>query len=142
VDYISREAARNKTLNDLSFFFVKCFTNRDLSNCLEMPSLLFERHFKSLFLYMITEVTAHWASLDMRPGFPGATLWTLYYMKVYPTWDQMAVITGTTEKTLCKWVIQGADYLDSIHDWVSAACSVLCVIPCTTRVQYLQILIG
>jgi hypothetical protein len=49
---------------------------------------------------------------------PEYLLWALYYMKVYPTWDQMAMTTGVSEKTLRKWVGIVVDYLSRIEDWV------------------------
>lgn len=101
---------------------VRCFTNQELRFCYENPSRLGARHFRSLFLYNNKEVTALWRSLDIRPDFPFTRpeqlLWTLYYLKVYPTWDAMALVTGTTEKTLRKWVGIGVDYLAGIKDWV------------------------
>jgi DDE superfamily endonuclease len=101
---------------------VRCFTNQELRFCYENPSKLSTRHFKSLFLYSSAEVTALWRSLEMKPDFPlprpEHLLWTLYYLKVYPTWDNFAMITGTTEKTLRKWVDIGVQYLAGIKDWV------------------------
>ena len=49
---------------------------------------------------------------------PEQLLWALYYLKVYPTWDQMAMTTGITEKTLRKWVGIVVNYLASIENWV------------------------
>jgi hypothetical protein len=102
---------------------LKLFTNKDLSDILEKPSKLCTRHFKALFLYTSREVYELWTELNQRDGHlpfhrPEHLLWTLYYLKVYPTWDQMAVTTGVTEKTLRKWVGIVVDYLSNIDDWV------------------------
>jgi hypothetical protein len=58
------------------------------------------------------------ATIPMPFNQPEQLLWTLYYLKVYPTWDQMAMTTGITEKTLRKWVGVVVDYLASIENWV------------------------
>jgi hypothetical protein len=101
---------------------LKCFTNKDLSDILEKPSRLCNRHFKSILLYNVNEVTKLWNELSRRGDVPfdrpEHLLWTLYYLKVYPTWDQMAITTGITEKTLRKWVGIVVDYLAEIDDWV------------------------
>jgi hypothetical protein len=53
---------------------------------------------------------------------PEYLLWALYYLKVYPTWDdQMAIATGVSEKTLRKWVGIVVDYLSTIDHWVSTS---------------------
>jgi hypothetical protein len=100
---------------------VKSFTSRELN--FEEPSRLSTRHFKAMFLYTSREVAALWATLDKRHDFPlkrpDQLLWGLYYLKVYPTWDQMAVTTGISEKTLRKWVGIAVDYLAGIDQWVS-----------------------
>jgi hypothetical protein len=120
---------------------VKGFTNRELSFCFEKPSRLSKRHFKSLFLYSSREVAALWATLDKRHDFrlkhPEQLLWGLYYLKVYSTWDQMAVTTGTSEKTLRKWVGDCIDYIASIDEWVRSVqynSSILC--HCYNASQY------
>jgi hypothetical protein len=108
---------------DFDLWAVKCFTNQYLSFCFEKPSKLSERHFRSLFLYSSEEVAALWATLYKRSDFPltrpEELLWALYYLKVYPTWDQMAMTTGKSEKTLRKWVGIAVDYLAGIDDFVS-----------------------
>jgi hypothetical protein len=108
---------------------IKCFTNAEIGEVMEAGSRLSNRHFKALFLYTDREVAALWATLDRRRDFPikrpDQLLWALYYLKVYPTWDQMAIITGTSEKTLRKWVGTCVDYLASIDDWVRACSTFL-----------------
>jgi hypothetical protein len=37
---------------------------------------------------------------------------------VYPTWDQMTLTTGITEKTLRKWVGTVVDYISEVDDLV------------------------
>ena len=106
-----------------NLYAVKYFTNKDISWAMEKPSRLSARKFKSLFLLNVKEVAALWDNLDKRRGTlpfnrPEQLLWALYYLKVYPTWDQMAMTTGITEKTLRKWVGVVVDYLANIDDWV------------------------
>jgi hypothetical protein len=62
--------------------------------------------------FSVEEVTELWEYFehlrsikDSPPPFnrPEQLLFALYYLKVYPTWDQMTLTTGITEKTLRKW---------------------------------------
>jgi hypothetical protein len=109
-----------------NLYAVKYFTNKDISWAFDKPSRLSSRKFKSLFLYNVKEVVKLWDALCNRRGAtlpfnrPEQLLWALYYLKVSPTWDQMAMtITGITEKTLLrKWVGIVVDYLANIDDWV------------------------
>ena len=85
-----------------NLFAVKYFTNREISFSFEKPSCLSNRKFKSLFLLSVHDVAALWRTLDEKKlpfNCPEHLLWALYYMKVYPTWDQMAMTTGVSEKT-------------------------------------------
>ena len=107
-----------------NLYAVKYFTNQNISWAMEKPSQLSSRKFKSLLLYSVEEVTLLWDWLGRRRGTlpfnrPEQLLWGLYYLKVYPTWDQMALTTGVTEKTLRKWVGVVVDYLAGIDNWVS-----------------------
>ena len=98
-------------------FAVKYFTNSELSWAFEKPSRLSSCKFKSLFLLSVGDVAALWKRLDAEPlpfHQPEHLLWALYYMKAYPTWDQMAMTTGMTEKTLRKWVGIVIEYLANI----------------------------
>jgi hypothetical protein len=103
-------------------YSVKYFTKKHVSY--EKPLKLSPRKFKSLFLYNINEVVALWDYLQRRQGRnlkfnrPEVLLWALYYLKVYPTWDQMALTTGITEKTLRKWVGIVVDYISEVDDLV------------------------
>jgi hypothetical protein len=106
-----------------NLYAVKYFTNQDISWAFDKPSRLSSRKFKSLFLLNVKEVVKLWDTLVHRRGTlpfnrPEHLLWALYYMKVYPTWDQMALTTGITEKTLRKWVGVVVEYLANIDDWV------------------------
>jgi hypothetical protein len=106
-----------------NLYAVRYFTNKDISWAFDKPSRLSSRKFKSLFLYNVKEVVKLWDALCNRRGTlpfnrPEQLLWTLYYLKVYPTWDQMAMTTGITEKTLRKWVAIVVEYLANIDDWV------------------------
>jgi hypothetical protein len=111
-----------------NLYAVRYFTNKDISWAFDKPSRLSSRKFKSLFLYNVKEVVKLWDALCNRRGTlpfnrPEQLLWTLYYLKVYPTWDQMAMTTGITEKTLRKWVGIVVDYLANIDDWVGTTFS-------------------
>jgi hypothetical protein len=108
-------------------YAVRFFTNQDISWAFNKPSKLSERKFKSLFLFSVEEVTELWEYFehlrnikDNPPPFnrPEQLLFALYYLKVYPTWDQMTMTTGITEKTLRKWVAMVVEYLSSIEIWV------------------------
>jgi hypothetical protein len=114
-----------------NLYTVKYFTSRGISWAFEKPSRLSSRKFKSLFLLndVKDEVVKLWDTLVHRCGTlpfnrPEQLLWALYYMKVYPTWDQMAMTTGITEKTLHKWVGVVVEYLANIDDWVCTTCTV------------------
>jgi hypothetical protein len=107
-----------------NLFAVKYFTNMEICWESDRPSRLSVRKFKSLFLYTAKEVASLWENLDRRHGIlpfhrPEHLLWTLYYLKVYSTWDQMAMTTGVSEKTLRKWVEIVVEYLANIDNWVS-----------------------
>jgi hypothetical protein len=113
-------------------YAVKYFTNNEISWAFDKPSRLSSRKFKSLFLYTVDEITRLWevmcmknATIPMPFNRPEQLLWTLYYLKVYPTWDQMAMTTGITEKTLRKWVGVVVDYLASIENWVRTSFSIM-----------------
>jgi hypothetical protein len=113
-----------------NLYAVKYFTNQDISWAFEKPSRLSSRKFKSLFLLNVKEVVKLWDTLVHRRGTlpfnrPEQLLWALYYMKVYPTWDQMALTTGITEKTLRKWVGVVVEYLANIDDWVCTTATTL-----------------
>jgi hypothetical protein len=102
-------------------FAVKYFTNREISWAFDKPSRLSNHKFKSLFLYNVRDVRALWAKLDegdMPFNHPEHLLWTLYYLKVYPTWDQMAMTTSISEKTLRKWIGIVINHLGAIDDLV------------------------
>jgi hypothetical protein len=114
-----------------NLYAVKYFTNQEISWAFDKPSQLSACKFKSLFLFSVDEVLSLWKNLEGTPSTesfnrPEHLLWTLYYLKVYPTWDQMAMTTGVTEKTLRKWVGYVVDYLASIDDWVrsSSVCEI------------------
>jgi hypothetical protein len=105
-----------------NLYAVRYFTNKEIN--WEKPTKLSTRKFKSLFLYRVEEVVALWNYLQTRQGKnlvfnrPEMLLWTLYYLKVYPTWDQMTLTTGITEKTLHKWVGTVVDYISEVDDLV------------------------
>ena len=106
-------------------YAVKFFTNQNISWALDKPSRLSDRKFKSLFLFSVEEVTTLWEFFEetnkrgtLPFSKPEHLLWALYYLKVYPTWDQMAMTTGITEKTLRKWVSIVVKYLSEIENWV------------------------
>jgi hypothetical protein len=111
-----------------NLYAVKYFTNKDISWAFDKPSQLSSRKFKSLFLYSVDEVEVLWDMLVNRNprrhhevlpfNRPEQLLWALYYLKVYPTWDQMAMTTGITEKTLRKWVGIVVDYLAGFEGFV------------------------
>jgi hypothetical protein len=107
-----------------NLYAVQYFTNKDIAWALEQPSQLDSRKFKSLFLYNVSEVVMLWDYLQRRQGKnivfnrPEVLLWALYYLKVYPTWDQMALTTGITEKTLRKWIALVVNYISEIDDLV------------------------
>jgi hypothetical protein len=107
-----------------NLYAVKYFTNPNISWALDKPSQLSGRKFKSLFLYSVDEVALLWEFLEktrratMPFNRPEQLLWALYYLKVYPTWDQMALTTGITEKTLRKWVGVVVKYFAEIDNWV------------------------
>jgi hypothetical protein len=125
---VSQKSARNfyrmfVSAACFNLYVVRYFTNKDISWAFDKPSRLSSRKFKSLFLYNVKEVVRLWDNLVQRRGTlpfnrPEQLLWALYYLKVYPTWDQMAMTTGITEKTLRKWVTIVVDYLANIDDWV------------------------
>ena len=108
-------------------FAVRYFTNKDVSYCFERPSRLSARHFKALFHYSSTEIQTLWNELNERarelkgalPFKPEHLLFGMYYLKVYPTWDLMAMTTGITEKTLRKWVGMVINHLAEIDNLVS-----------------------
>jgi hypothetical protein len=101
---------------------VRYFTNCEISWAFEEPSQLSDRKFKSLFLFTVRDVKRLWDVLHRRDKTvsfrPEQLLFGLYYLKVYPTWDQMALTTGITEKTLRKWVKVVVEHLSDIDDWV------------------------
>ena len=105
-------------------YAVKFFTNQNISWAFDKPSRLSERKFKSLFLFSVEEVTELWEFFEdtnkraLPFHKPEHLLWALYYLKVYPTWDQMSLTTGITEKTLRKWVSIVVKYLSEIENWV------------------------
>ena len=106
-------------------YAVKFFTNKNISWSFEKPSRLSDRKFKSLFLFSVDEVAALWEFLDdtykhgTRPfNRPEHLLFALYYLKCYPTRDQMSNTTGLTEKTLRKWVSIVVKFLSEIDNWV------------------------
>jgi hypothetical protein len=109
-----------------NLYAVQYFTNKDISWALQQPSQFCPRKFKSLFLYTVNEVVELWEYLQQRQrakknivfNRPEVLLWTLYYLKVYPTWDQMALTTGITEKTLRKWIALVVTYISEIDDLV------------------------
>jgi hypothetical protein len=117
-----------------NLYAVQYFTNKDIAWALQQPSQLSSRKFKSLFLYNVNEVVELWEFLQLRQGKnivfnrPEVLLWALYYLKVYPTWDQMAMTTGITEKTLRKWVGMVVEYLAEID-----------VLVCTTYYYYINL---
>jgi hypothetical protein len=112
-----------------NYMAIKYFTNQSISWAFDNYSRLSQRAFKSLFLYSDENVADLWSILDTKaflesrgnklPFQPHHLLWTLYYLKVYPTWDQMALTTGITEKTLRKWVDIVVQHLAAIDDFVS-----------------------
>jgi hypothetical protein len=113
-----------------NLYAVKYFTNKNISWAFNKPSALSKRAFKSLFLYSAEEVALLWEFLEdnykskndpMPFNRPEQLLWALYYLKVYPTWDQMAMTTGITEKTLRKWVGVVVKFLSEIENWVRIA---------------------
>jgi hypothetical protein len=81
---------------------VRYFTNKEVSYCFERPSRLSTRHFKALFHFSSTEVQTLWNELNERarerevkmplPFKAEHLLFGLYYLKVYPTWDLMAIV--------------------------------------------------
>jgi hypothetical protein len=110
-----------------NLYAVRFFTNQQISWAMDKPSQLSERKFKSLFLLSVEEVTELWeyyehlrSIKENPPPFhrPEQLLFALYYLKVYPTWDQMCLTTGITEKTLRKWVGTVVEYLSNIETWV------------------------
>ena len=127
-------------------YAVKFFTNQNISWSFEKPSRLSDRHFKSLFLLSVDEVTILWEFLDdnykktMPFTRPEHLLFALYYLKVYPTWDQMATTTGRTEKTLRKWVGIVVEFLLEIDNWVSSTpvlASTLILFTCNVPISQL-----
>jgi hypothetical protein len=105
---------------------IKLFTNQEISWALDPPSQLSLHRFRSLFLLTPKECEVLWTNVYNRERLNGGMpfnrpehlLWTLYYLKVYPTWDQMATLTGASEKTLHKWITFVVEYLAGIKDWV------------------------
>jgi hypothetical protein len=106
---------------------IRYFTNHEISWAMDLGSQLSDRKFKSLFLYDVGQVSALWSITQRRMQnkgniaftCPEVMLWALYYLKVYPTWDQMALTTGVlTEKTLRKWIAIVIEYLSEIDSWV------------------------
>jgi hypothetical protein len=105
---------------------VRYFTNHEISWAMDPGSQLSDRKFKSLFLYDVGQVSALWSITQRRMQNKGniaftrpeVMLWALYYLKVYPTWDQMALTTGVSEKTLRKWIAIVIEYFSEIDSWV------------------------
>jgi hypothetical protein len=129
-----------------NLYTVRYFTNKDISWAFDKPSRLSSRKFKSLFLYKnIKELVSLWDNLVQRRGTlpfnrPEQLLWALYYLKVYPTCDQMTMTTNITEKTLRKWVSIVVDYLANINDWVRTTASYSTLNFCLTKLLLLELM--